>query len=265
VLTGDYYSIYASLNLQYEAELPVRTVGNTFFIQERPALITIYASDSVQYMFKNYALENAWDFKEEKKQMEDNVFMERNKAMDYEVKYGDKIFSDTAFLRPYQKLMDSLRRKKLGYIVSHINSYYSFYSFREDVAGTKVVSSDSMLVVFNAFPDKFKYTDEGNYLNEFLQARQSKNSMSNAIDFIAKDINGKRVTLSDFKDSKFVLLHFWASWCSPCVKELPAVKDINDKYKSKNLQIISVALPSPKYSDYLTAIEKYHMDWIKYL
>jgi thioredoxin-related protein len=46
------------------------------------------------------------------------------------------------------------------------------------------------------------------------------------------------------------------------VKELPALKELNDEYKSKDLQIISVAYPSQKYSDYPAAIKKYHMDWI---
>jgi thiol-disulfide isomerase/thioredoxin len=250
VLVGDYYSINAAINLQYQSEPPLRTFANTF-----------YTCDSEQYPFRNYALENVLDFKEEKKQLEDYVFEERKKAMDYEARYGDIIYSDTAVRRPYWKLIDSLKRKELEYIVNHVDSYYSFYIFREEVVKSRVVSSDSMLNVFNTFPVKFRYTDEGNYLNERLQVRQF-NKKGNAIDFTAKDINEKEVTLSDFKGSKYVLLHFWATWCSPCVKELPSVKELNDEYKSKDLQIISLALPSPKYSDYLAAIKKYHMDWI---
>jgi thiol-disulfide isomerase/thioredoxin len=259
--TGEYYSIYAAINLQYEAEPPIKRFANTFFIQEKPASVKFYPSDSLQYPFKNYALENTLDFKEEKKQMNDYVFAERKKTMDYENRYGDKIYSDTVLLRPYQKLMDSFRRKILEYIVSHLNSYYSFYSFRVGIVGTKAVSSDSELIVFNAFPDTFRYTDEGNYLNAVLQVRQS-NKSGTAVDFTAKDINEKNVTLANFKGSKYVLLHFWATWCSPCVKELPAVKDLNDKYKSKDLQIISVSWRSSKYSDYLVALKKYGMDWI---
>ena len=55
---------------------------------------------------------------------------------------------------------------------------------------------------------------------------------------------------------------FWATWCTPCVKEIPAIKQINDQYKSKDLQIISIALPPLKYADYLRTINKFQMNWI---
>lgn len=263
VLAGDYYSIYAAVTVQYPRDPPIRTFANTFFVQEKPALIKFYPSDSAQYPFKNYSLENAWDFKKEKKQMEDYEFEERQRALDYEAQYGDEIFGkDTTIRNPYMKLIHALRKKELQYVLNHRNSYYSFYSFREDVARSRVVSADSLLVVFNIFPDKFKYSDEGNYLNEFLHGTRLTEKKGNAIDFRARDINKKNVTLSQFKGKKYVLLHFWATWCTPCMRELPAVKEISDQYKSKDLQIISVGLQSSKYSDYLATIKKYQMDWI---
>jgi peroxiredoxin len=263
VLKGNYYSIYAAINLQYAAEPPVRTFANTFFIQEKPALIKFYPSDSAQYPFKNYSLQNVWDFKKEKKQLENFESEERQRALAYEAQYGDKIFGrDTAIRNPYVKLINALRKKELQYVIAHRNSYYSFYSFRGDVARSRVVTPDSLLVVFNAFPDKFKYSDEGNYLNEFLHGIQLASKKSSAIDFTTIDINKKKVTLSDYKGKNYVLLHFWATWCTPCVKELPGVKKIGDRYGSKGLQIISIGLQSSKYSDYLAAIKKYQMDWI---
>jgi len=39
-----------------------------------------------------------------------------------------------------------------------------------------------------------------------------------------------------------MLLTFWATWCEPCMKELPYLKQINEKYKGDNLVIISVSL-----------------------
>ena len=263
VLTGDYYSIYAAINLQYNLEPPNRAFASTFFIQEKPALVKVYPPDSAEYPFANYSLENAFDFKKEKKQMQDYVFAERQSALDYEYEYGDKIFGrDTAIRNTYVKLNNALKEKELGYIVSHLNSYYSFYSFREDVARYRIVSADSLLTVFNAFPDNFKYSDEGNFLNQFLHGKQLVQNKGNAIDFITRDINKKKVTLSDYKGKKLVLLHFWATWCTPCMKEIPAIKEISDQYKSKDLQIISIALPSSKYADYLATINKLQMDWI---
>ena len=41
------------------------------------------------------------------------------------------------------------------------------------------------------------------------------------------NIQGQNVSLSDYR-GKFVLLNFWATWCPPCVKEMPALSDLHD-------------------------------------
>ena len=205
------------------------------------------------------------DFKEEKKEIEEYCTSERKKAMDYEVKYEDIIFNggDTAIRNYYFKvLMKALGMKELEYILKNPNSYYSFYSFRSSVVGRGILSPDSLLLAFNSFPDKFRYTDEGNYLHEIIIGRLSIKKGDSAIDFKAKDINRKDIQLSQFKSKKYVLLHFWATWCTPCMKELPALKEVGNYYKSKDFQIISIALKSPNYVNYTETIKKYKMDWI---
>lgn len=56
-----------------------------------------------------------------------------------------------------------------------------------------------------------------------------------------KDLEGKAVKLSDFK-GKVVLLNFWATWCSPCRDEIPALVALQNQYKAKGLVVIGVAL-----------------------
>lgn len=48
-----------------------------------------------------------------------------------------------------------------------------------------------------------------------------------ADDFTLMNIQGQNVSLSDYR-GKFVLLNFWATWCPPCVKEMPALSDLHD-------------------------------------
>jgi thiol-disulfide isomerase/thioredoxin len=52
-----------------------------------------------------------------------------------------------------------------------------------------------------------------------------------APDFSVTDLNGKAVSLSDFK-GKIVVLDFWATWCGPCKRALPAMQMTVDKYKA---------------------------------
>jgi thiol-disulfide isomerase/thioredoxin len=261
VLTGDYYSTYAAITLQFTN---AKGFAKEFFVGEKPGKVTFTISRPTDSPFANCSLQNVLDFEKEKKQMDDYTVAERKKAMDYETRFGDTIFSgnDTAIRNQYFKvLMPALARKKLEYIIAHPNSYYFFYSFRTDVAKPYVASWDSLLLVFNSFPDTFKYSDEGNYLNAFLHGRLSKQK-GDSIDFVAKDIYKNTVTLSQFKGKKTVLLHFWATWCTPCMRELPAVKEIRNQYKEEDLQIISIALPSSKYADYLATISKLQMNWV---
>jgi thiol-disulfide isomerase/thioredoxin len=159
-------------------------------------------------------------------------------------------------------LQKDFRKKQLEYVVKYPQSYYSFYIFRSDVAGANLIVPDSLLVVFNSFPDKFKYSDEGNYLHELILGKVPFKMNAAAIDFVATDINKKRVALSGFKGKKYVLLQFWATWCTPCMKEVNALKEINNRYQSKGLQIISVALKSSSYAEFTNTIKQKGMNWI---
>ena len=65
-------------------------------------------------------------------------------------------------------------------------------------------------------------------------------------DFTAKDaITGQQFSLSDLR-GKVVLIDFWATWCGPCVRELPNVKRAYSKYKARGFEIVSVSLDTDK-------------------
>ena len=47
-------------------------------------------------------------------------------------------------------------------------------------------------------------------------------------------------------DDRIYVINFWATWCAPCVKELPYFERLNKEYKSKNVEVILVSLDFPK-------------------
>ena len=55
-----------------------------------------------------------------------------------------------------------------------------------------------------------------------------------APDFTAELTNGESVTLSKVQD-KVILLNFWATWCGPCVREMPALEKLQEEYGDKLL------------------------------
>jgi peroxiredoxin len=66
-------------------------------------------------------------------------------------------------------------------------------------------------------------------------------SRNRAPDFSLTDARGARVRLSDYK-GKVVLLDFWATWCTGCKVEIPWYVEFQQKYKSKGLAPIGVAM-----------------------
>ncbi len=67
-----------------------------------------------------------------------------------------------------------------------------------------------------------------------------------AQDFTLQDLSGKRVTLSKQLEKGPALLDFWATWCKPCLKELPHVNEIYKKYAEKGLQVYAITIDNAK-------------------
>ena len=49
----------------------------------------------------------------------------------------------------------------------------------------------------------------------------------------------------DLSADKTYVINFWATWCAPCVKELPHFEEINKEFKEKNTEVILVSLDFP--------------------
>ena len=57
--------------------------------------------------------------------------------------------------------------------------------------------------------------------------------------FNLEGVDGRKVSLDDFK-GKFVLLNFWATWCAPCRKEMPAMSNLHNEFGGEGLEVVGV-------------------------
>jgi len=68
-------------------------------------------------------------------------------------------------------------------------------------------------------------------------------SVGHAAEFLLEDIQGKTHRLADYR-GKWVLVNFWATWCSPCLSEIPELISLHDAHKDKDLLVIGIAMQS---------------------
>lgn len=77
------------------------------------------------------------------------------------------------------------------------------------------------------------------------------------------DQSGKKVSLSAYTGKgKVVLLDFWASWCAPCIQEMPSLVKAYAKYKDKGFEIVGVSLDQDK-SAWQNAVKSNNMTWVQ--
>jgi peroxiredoxin len=93
---------------------------------------------------------------------------------------------------------------------------------------------------------------------------QSKvDALQKAPDFNLKDVNGKDVSLSQFRD-RVVVLDFWATWCPPCRMSIPELVRLQKEFKDQGLVVIGISLDDPMQASdlFLKAfMQKYDMQY----
>ena len=104
----------------------------------------------------------------------------------------------------------------------------------------------SSALILNACASTFEKKEETN--KQTSTSSSSETKATQAYDFTAMDKDGKTVKLSDFKGKK-VYINMWASWCGPCMREIPELEKVYQKYKN-NKDIVFLSMTSPNDAEF---------------
>lgn len=169
---------------------------------------------------------------------------------------------DTAYFKVLDKRVKALRalrgEKLLEFAKAHPDSFFALQGLSESVSGYGTPAAVAE-PIFSRLNEKLRLSYTGQTLYKLLSAHKVTAIGGNAPDFTQNDVNGKPVSLSDYK-GKLVLVEFWASWCHPCREESPNLIKQYNLYKDKGFEILSVSVDSDK-SRWLEAIKKDGLTW----
>lgn len=188
-----------------------------------------------------------------------NYRKQLNKAQDNEdiktyIALADSFFSvENQFIKNIEQ---QILKKQFGYyLLSSLNAGAISYSYFEKRRS-----------LFEKLPSSIKNSTFGQEIDSSIKSQKdSKQKLINktAFDFQLPDSVSNFTSLKDFK-GKYVIIDFWASWCVPCLKELPLLRKVSSETKSENIVFISISIDA-KRDQWLKAMSKNYIPWLSLL
>lgn len=160
-----------------------------------------------------------------------------------------------------ENLFEEAKKTFAHFFENHINSTFGQKIFSE-TRWTRRLSPEQLESVVNHVKDgTFKGSDTYAKAVQRIQNMRASKIGSSFRDITSKNPDGDSIALLDFVGKgKYVLLDFWASWCPDCVKDMPDLAELYERYKGSNFEIVSYSLDTD-HEAWTTGINKLGMIW----
>lgn len=143
-----------------------------------------------------------------------------------------------------------------NFIKSHPDYFISSYALSFLMHDIKTKQTE---VLYNTLSNSVKESEYGRQVKLYLANPNQLKIGDYAIDFTLRSNEGNEVSLSSFK-GHYVLLEFWASWCGPCLEEIPNLLNAYTRFNLEGFEILSISLDESEIA-WRTAMEKDNMTW----
>jgi len=162
-------------------------------------------------------------------------------------------------LEPY---FEEIRKTYLDFFDKYPQSFVTAYFLSINVIEMNQGSLTANLLktYYDRLAKPVKNSWYGEKIIEELAKRKVAIPGTEAFNFTKSDLNGRPLSLSSFR-GKYVLLDFWGSWCVPCRKGNPHLKELYFRYKEKGFDIIGIAADNNTENAWRKAVEKDGLPW----
>lgn len=130
--------------------------------------------------------------------------------------------------------------------------------------GSMFFTPQEVLAEIDRFPAEWQQRTELTDLRKVMEQRLRTTVGQPYVDISAPNADDKAVSLKSVIENpanKYVLVDFWASWCGPCMGEVPHLKKTYDEFHKKGFEIFGVSLDRDR-DKWLDAVKQNNMNWI---
>lgn len=268
IMKGIYYSKFVTVTMSY-FENDSTVITRQFWITGNPAkieLIKNYKGD----LFDKCRLSNVADIMRKNgalvKRLQEytkNELKEMSELWDHA-----NVYNPTTFNQVQKKRFVSLMNKSLKFIKRYNGEYFYYWYFVDQFyKGARIMFKNDTVLNY-AIKDSIIKIFQPNITRSFEAKRIIKELDSYfyppidiaAPSFTTKTIDGELIDLKKFK-GKYILLDFWATWCPPCMREIPFIKEIRNDIPEDKLVIIGVN-KDMKIEKCKNAVLKHELNWL---
>jgi thiol-disulfide isomerase/thioredoxin len=126
-------------------------------------------------------------------------------------------------------------------------------------SGRQVSSIEKKEKLLGMLSAKMKGSDAAQKFADHIQGLKNSGIGKTVANFVLPDPEGKDFALDQLK-GKYVLIDFWASWCVPCRKSFPRMREVYATYKDQGFEIYSVSIDEDKAA-WLKAVKEESNPW----